>query len=61
MKDPQKTSIKKEVHPKDIHKQCRQLQSMNIPRVNSIFPNDVIALMPIPKCSLKCQEKYKKK
>jgi hypothetical protein len=31
---------------KDVAKQSRQLYVMDIARVNSIFPNDVLALMP---------------
>jgi hypothetical protein len=37
---------KKEIVVKDIVKQPRQLYVMDIARVNSIFPNDVLALMP---------------
>jgi hypothetical protein len=34
---------------------------MNIARVDSIFPNDVIALMPAPKFYPQLQEKIKSK
>ena len=31
---------------KDINKHPRQMQVLDIARVNSIFPNDVLALVP---------------
>jgi hypothetical protein len=37
---------KKESNTRDITKQSRQLHVMDIARVNSIFPNDILALMP---------------
>lgn len=51
-----KKSPKKDVVIKEISKQSRQLHVMDIARVNSIFPNDILALMP---CSQKKGEKEK--
>lgn len=41
-----RSTIKKEIMVKEISKPSRQLHVMDIARVNSIFPNDILALMP---------------
>lgn len=51
-----KKKSKKDIVFKDIQKQSRQLHVMDIARVNSIFPNDVLALMP-SSCHSKAKQK----
>jgi hypothetical protein len=41
-----KKNLKMEMLAKDIQKSTRQMHVLDIARVNSIFPNDILALVP---------------